>query len=688
MHKGTWGCTQAHLIDSAVCLDSKTFKKDLSMAWIDFSKAFDSIPHKYLRWLLKQLNLPSPIRKAFGHLMKRWSITYEMATATGSKIYSNPLKIRSGVLQGDTLSPYLFCLYIAPISDRLSWRIEPYRMLEHEITHTFYMDDLKIYSPNHRALDNSIHIMETLSNKIGLKLNAKKCAELHIFKVVPDGAFRSTADLPIVTAEKPYKYLGIEQRTQTEVGKCFDRLEKAVLDKTLAIYNSQLNARQNIHCYNTMVVPIASFVFQNCQNYAGKLATQISKCRALDCRVRRILYNTKARFLSGNVDRLYIKPEDGGLGLKKLETEFKISKIYAFAYLMLNAACQPAKSVLQRLHKQKLRTIISDSLRILELHNISVTIKDGLTVGDCVCTDPQPTAKMISQKIRSFIQEADKQSWTNTTSGQRILNAPSINSSLSNLWIKKGAISARVLRNIMGLQESKLLNRTNPSCRSETKTCRMHCIERGQGTPNETIVHIVSICPHWRDTLMVRRHNACARVIYNEFCRWAGIKTVHYREKIEPVIDNKNLVLTWDMDIATPVSVKHNRPDILCLDKKSKTAYVCEIAVCWALTGGGLPAMEMRKYSKYAVNSNLPEDHAFPYPAGDNLRDQLNELYQYRVEIIPIIIGAAGEIGQSLPDHLKMLPFGLHRMENIIERLSRAAVEGTNLIICRHLSLE
>lgn len=186
---------------------------------------------------------------------------------------------------------------------------------------------------------------------------------------------------------------------------------------------------------------------------------------------------------------------------------------------------------------------------------------------------------------------------------------------------------------------------------------------------------------------MVRRHNAVARALYYELCRYASLPTIHYRDVIPVVQRNERFELFWDFPVQTKSVIRHNRPDIILVDDREKTIYVCEIAVSWALGGGGLPQMENRKYSKYAVNSNLEEDFPLEYPRGANLKDELNEIYHANVIVIPIVIGACGEISKKLPDYMAQLPLNPRESERIMERLARAALEGTNLIICRHLGL-
>lgn len=58
--QGREGCLEALLLDAAITCDAETRHETLCMAWIDFRKAFDSIPHKWLRKVLRAIGRPAP----------------------------------------------------------------------------------------------------------------------------------------------------------------------------------------------------------------------------------------------------------------------------------------------------------------------------------------------------------------------------------------------------------------------------------------------------------------------------------------------------------------------------------------------------------------------------------------------------------------------------------------------------
>eukprot|EP01133_Synstelium_polycarpum_P021392 gene21392-25697_t len=107
LKKSVWGCIQAHLLDNAACQYAVKSRKNLSIAWIDYTKAFDSIPHGLIKWILRKMTVPLTVRNALKSIMDHWKIRYE-SYENGRMKRSDLLTIRKGTLQGDTLSPLLF----------------------------------------------------------------------------------------------------------------------------------------------------------------------------------------------------------------------------------------------------------------------------------------------------------------------------------------------------------------------------------------------------------------------------------------------------------------------------------------------------------------------------------------------------------------------------------------------------
>ena len=111
-------------------------KRNLSTAWIDYKKAFDSVSHE---WILKALQLYkiSPIISNFLSIsMTKWKTRLFLSHNTGT-CRSECLGIKRGIFQGDSLLPLLFFMAIIPLSSELNNTDYGYRIFETKVNHLF-----------------------------------------------------------------------------------------------------------------------------------------------------------------------------------------------------------------------------------------------------------------------------------------------------------------------------------------------------------------------------------------------------------------------------------------------------------------------------------------------------------------------------------------------------------------------
>ena len=101
--KGSYGCKDQLLINKAIIEDAKKKKKNLSKAWIDYKKAFDSVPHDWILKCLEMYKLSPIIVQFLTSSMDQWKTTYILNHSEGT-LYSRQISINSGIFQGDSLS--------------------------------------------------------------------------------------------------------------------------------------------------------------------------------------------------------------------------------------------------------------------------------------------------------------------------------------------------------------------------------------------------------------------------------------------------------------------------------------------------------------------------------------------------------------------------------------------------------
>ena len=117
----------------------------MSVAWIEFRKAFDLVPHQWVKATLKTIQAPQWIKRLLKGVIPQWKTDIVVRTDQGRNV-ALPVSFKRGLFQGDALSPFLFCMSVAPISRSL--RSTPgivSSFQPRKITHLLYMDDLKLY---------------------------------------------------------------------------------------------------------------------------------------------------------------------------------------------------------------------------------------------------------------------------------------------------------------------------------------------------------------------------------------------------------------------------------------------------------------------------------------------------------------------------------------------------------------
>ena len=150
------------------------------ITFIDFKKAFDSIHRGKMLKILKAYGLPPNLLRAIE----------AMYTNTRAKIISpdgetEMFDITAGVLQGDTLAPFLFVIVLDYAlrkaldgkEEELGFTITPRRSRRHPkevITDLDFADDIALLSDEIEQAQKLLSSVERECNKVGLGLNAPK----------------------------------------------------------------------------------------------------------------------------------------------------------------------------------------------------------------------------------------------------------------------------------------------------------------------------------------------------------------------------------------------------------------------------------------------------------------------------------------------------------------------------------
>ena len=311
--KGSRGTAELLYIDQHILNESKTRRKNLAMAWIDYKKAYDMVPRSWIIHCLKMYKISHEVINFIEKTMQTWRVEL---TAGGRSLAET--KIQRGIFQGDALSPLLFIIAMMPLNHTLRKCIAGYKLSrsQEKINHLMYMDDIKLFTKNEKELETLIHAVRIYSQDIGMEFGIEKCAML----VMKSGKRHMTdrMELPnhdeirTLGENENYKYLGILEADTIKQVEMKDKIRKEYLRRTRKLLETKLSSRNLIKVINTRAVPLI--------RYSGPFLKRTrDDFRQMDQRTRKLMAMHKALHPRDDIDRLYVSRKEGGRGLASIE---------------------------------------------------------------------------------------------------------------------------------------------------------------------------------------------------------------------------------------------------------------------------------------------------------------------------------------------------------------------------------
>ena len=176
--RSSWGCADQLLINKMIYEEVVSNRRNLVTVWLDYKKAFDSMPDSWIPESLKLAKVPDIIIQAISQLMLKWR-TQARLNSEKENIETDFIKYLLGILQGDTLSLILFVLAVNPLSFLLS-KYEGYSIGKTKrtknISHLFFIDDLKLYALNLNRMIEMLKMVVQFSEDVGMNFRVNKCA--------------------------------------------------------------------------------------------------------------------------------------------------------------------------------------------------------------------------------------------------------------------------------------------------------------------------------------------------------------------------------------------------------------------------------------------------------------------------------------------------------------------------------
>lgn len=311
--KRSQGCKEQLIIDSIVMKQAELNQRNLTICYIDYKKAFDSVPHS---WLLKTLEIYKVHPKIYNFLdnvMKTWRTSINLS----SNSQTDNIEIKRGLFQGDSLSALWFCLCLNPLSNTLNstkygFDIKIEKETHYKISHLMYMDDIKLYTSSETQMKQLLKITENISKDIGMEFGMNKCKTLHIER----GKWKNTLAKDTLNNEimdtlkqtETYKYLGFQQNTKLSHTDIKKSLKDIYNSRLTSILKSKLNSRNLFKAINTFAIPILTYSF-------GVVKWSSTDLENINRHTRKLLFKNRMLHPNSCTERQTISRKEGGRGL-------------------------------------------------------------------------------------------------------------------------------------------------------------------------------------------------------------------------------------------------------------------------------------------------------------------------------------------------------------------------------------
>jgi ribonuclease HI len=317
--------------------DARLHQQDIYMLFVDFTSAFNTTDHDKLLQIMYDLGFPvAAIENVKGIYLHA---TTCVATPYGP---TQEIPIQRGTIQGDTLSPFLFLVFIEPL---LRWLHaggrgykfgclqEPLKSL-HQCCSPAYADDLQCMTGTPKNLEIQADKITAFNEWAKMKANAIKCGVTGV-RYKTDGSTnanplgtnsvaalqRSLASvriqgqpIPFHHPDKhPYPYLGVPLTPTLNYAHYYKALLSSLRDKTDKLSKSFASGTQALRAIRQCILPSVTYAFPILPfglQEVTKLDSVVAKCAKRAFGVPLWVCNRM----------VHLSQRDGGLGVPSLNT--------------------------------------------------------------------------------------------------------------------------------------------------------------------------------------------------------------------------------------------------------------------------------------------------------------------------------------------------------------------------------
>ena len=238
--------------------EMRNHNKEITLCFVDFKKAFDSINRDVMFKILPLYGIPEPIITAIKVLYTNTKAL--VITPDGE---TQPFDISAGVLQGDTLAPFLFIIVLdyalrtsLDNNNTLGLLIKERngsRQPAQYLTDLDFADDLAITAESVSNAESLLQSLEEAASAVGLICNETKTEFITTSATPPPLKARSGR---LIKRVEDFKYLGSFIMDSNKDFKARKGMAWAACNKLDKIWRSDIHNETKINLFRATIEPI------------------------------------------------------------------------------------------------------------------------------------------------------------------------------------------------------------------------------------------------------------------------------------------------------------------------------------------------------------------------------------------------------------------------------------------------
>ena len=503
------------------------------MAWIDFKKAYDMVPHSWIIKTLSTFGIADNVIRLLRQSMSYWK-TKLFANGT----FLGTVKIKRGIFQGDAFSPLLFVIALIPLTYILRETNMGYQLKKggSNINHMLFMDDMKIFGKSDNEVDSMVKTVQQCSSDIGMEFGIAKCAVITMKR----GKRTVSRGIKLPNGEEMgdpenggYKYLGILELDKVLCDEMKEKVRNVYFKRLKLLLKTKLNNGNLFSAINAWAVAIIRYS-------AAFIGWTKEELKEMDRATRKLIKNFGGLHPRSCIQRLYMKRCNGGRGLIGIE-ECVAGELRTLHYYLVNSS----ETLLQN---------------VAEEYGVAMERVE----------EKETYKKRVEQEKREiFINR--------TLHGQFERDTKELKVDESWNWLKKGFLKRETESLLVAAQEQALNTNSVKNGiygMDISNKCRL-CKEKV-----ETPTHIVSGCKMLAQKEYKRRHDKVCLNLHWLLCKKYNINVSErwYQHHPESVVENEEVKIMWDMLIQCDRYIEHRRPDIVVVEKVSNKCKIIDVA--------------------------------------------------------------------------------------------------------------